>query len=479
MPTGRHAAMRRRASPHRVSAESLLTERGAVRPGDRRDALAAARRGELQPDSRHRDILFAVSAASVDRPFARPGDFRRAAAQSAVRRAVARFLPRRPLTTLVTLAFVPLTAAPHLVVLAPSCAALSDALDSCRGATRRSSVGRAAPTTCRWSTTMACAACVFDFPTPTICRRERRRAHARRARRGSRCRASTRRFRAICCAVRGRSSAGATLACVDELYGSTAPALRRRTTLSRRSPPCRVERLSGVGVEPSSVCTARAAELRFTVATRRECAAADGLARGVLPAQSPDSAANGTLPPARLLRVNAAIDALGDGSACAARAEQRLPALIRSQRRAASAAVRTGRPILMPPTVSSCSVPADAPETVLRSRPPQSCLPADCRWRRRPIAARAPPQPTCPGGACGAATCVGGSAAGSDCEQRRRLSRRRVRSGPIRFPPAHDRRRPDRGGALRQRPLSGFARAARRDDAQCPEQSLRGLSRHG
>ena len=127
---------------------------------------------------------------------------------------------------------------------------------------------------------MACAACVFDFPTPTISSARATTGARSPGRRGSRCRASTRRFRASCCAVRVAAARIRRWRASMSSTGSTAPALRRRTTPSRRSPPCR-RRTTIRRVAVSSRRRVYGARRGVALHRRRggECAVADGLAR--------------------------------------------------------------------------------------------------------------------------------------------------------------------------------------------------------
>ena len=410
---GRHAARLRHASPHRVSAESLHRLSAAlcvlVIVATHWPQLAAASCNQIPGTA----TSFRGVRGSVDRPFARPGDFVELR-HSPLCDAPSPGFAAAAADHVVTLAFVPATAAPHLVVLAPSCAALSDALDSCWGGD--------ATVVCR--TRGADDVQVVDddgvrrlrFRFPDTDDLVGASDDGRTLAGPTRIAVSRTDAPLPCELLRSpcRSSAGATLACVDELYridGTCGETLHDTFTSFTALPAS--NDYQALCVEPSSVCTARAAELRFTVdAAGNVLLPMDW--RGVLPPQSPDSAANGTLPPARLLRVNAAIDALGDGSA---------PLRVPNNAFLHSYAPNGG---LLPPLFEPQTDPdaadrlilfgsADAPETVLRiaRRSPafQQCH--DGSADGRPCAVTA----DCPEGACGAARCVGGSADGSDCEQ--------------------------------------------------------------
>jgi Tol biopolymer transport system component len=165
-------------------------------------------------------------------------------------------------------------------------------------------------------------------------------------------------------------------------------------------------------VDPTSLCTARASHLRLAIdAAGNVLMPMDW--SGILPPPVPNAAGADASPPARLLRVAAAVDALADGSGT--------PLRVPSNAFLHSYAPNGG---LLPPVFDPQTDPsapdrlelfgsADAPETVLRIAR-RSPVFRQCDGGGndgRPCTADA----DCPSASCGTASCVGGATNGASC----------------------------------------------------------------
>jgi len=376
-------------------------------------ASVAARARELQPDSGH-GHAFRGALGSVDRPYARPGDFVELRLSPTCDAASPGFAaPLAPAAQVVTIAFRPTGSEATLVVVAPDCPALAAATDACAA---EPGVGR-----------MVCLAARPDDVT-VVERDGQRRLLFRfpdtdlvadgidndRPLAGPTVLAVTRVGEPLPCGV-GRGGCAARpsglVACIDESFAvdGSCGETPHETFASFTALP-NANDYQALCVDPSPLCSGRATELRFAV---------DGAGnvllpmdwRGVLPPGALNAAAGSALPPARLLRISARLAAFGGGGVLRVPGNEFVHAY----------APNGG---LLPPVFEPQVYPglpdrlvlfgsADAPETVLRlsRRSPAFLQCAGGAESGRPCVSAG----NCPGGACGAARCSGGVAAGAVC----------------------------------------------------------------
>lgn len=355
---------------------------------------------------------FRGAVGTVDRPFAGPGDFvevRLSPTCDAASPGLSGIA-----APVVTVAFRPPGREPDLVVLAPDCDALGAAVAACAA---RPGVGTAVCRAADGSDVSVVerdgqARLRFRFPDTDALVGG---ATDDRTLAGPAAIAVSRSTDPLPCAVATAPCAGqpaGLTACIDALFtldgtcGTTPDGVF--PSFTALPPPNDYQALC---VDPAGVCTARATELRFALD-------ADGNLllpmdwRGVLPPRAAAAESDRALPPARLLRLAARLDAFGDG-----RALLRVPGpgFLRAY------APNGG---LLPPVFEPQVDPgepdrlvlfgsADAPQTVLRlaRRSPVFRACAGGGEAGRPCTADA----DCPAGSCATAHCAGGAADGSPC----------------------------------------------------------------